>query len=152
MADPTLQESLYKMSVRKFFVDQIELIRGKNVFFDRQYSIPTDDTGAELKSWFVVGFEGIHIGTVSTGYLEVLCFSRGDESSVVLSSLRDILVDMIVDEDMPDGIRRVPYYSSSWDEIGGMLGYIDTNDSGVKYGADGTQFSIVNVTLRWGTK
>ncbi len=152
MLDPTLQETLYKMSVRKFFTDQLETDRGKKVYFDRQYSIPVDDSGDSLSNWIVVGFDGINIDTMSTGMLEVLCFSRKDDDGVVLSSLRDMLIDMMVDETMPDGCRRIPYYDSDWNQIGGMLAYVDTNDGGVQYGADGTMFKIVDVRLRWGTR
>lgn len=152
MADPTLQETLYKQSVRKYFVDHIEGVKGKKVFFDRQYSIPKDDSGDDLTNWIVVGFEGIDIDTASTGVLEILCFSRNDEGGIVLSSLRDIIVDMMVDEDMPDGCKRIPYYDAGWNQIGGMLSYVDTNNAGIQYGADGTLFKVVNVTLRWGTK
>lgn len=152
MADPTLQETLYKLSVRKFFIEQIEDTRGKKVFFDRQYSIPKDDSGDELSNWIVVSFNGIDIDTVSTGMLEVICFSRKDEGGVVLSSLRDIIVDMMVDENMPDGCRRIPYYTESWEQIGGMLCYIDTKDSGIQYGTDGTGFKVLQISLKWGTK
>jgi len=152
MVDPTLQESLYKMSVRKFFTNQIQDIRGKHVFFDRQYSIPKNTAGVDLKSWIVVGFNGIDIDTISTGMLEVICFSRNDEGGIELSALRDILMDMMVDESMPDGCRRIPYYNYDWTEVGGMLGYMDTKESGVQYGADGTNFKIIAITLKWGTK
>jgi hypothetical protein len=152
MADVTLQEKLYKQSVRKFFIDYLVTTLSKHVYFDRQYSIPKDSSGDELTNWVSVGFDGIDIDTVSTGMLEVLCFSRKDEGGIVLSELRDIIVDMMIDETMSDGCTRVPYYNSSWVQVGGMVAYVDTKDGGVQYGADGTMFKIINVTLRWGTK
>jgi len=152
MLDATLQETLYKQSVRKFFTDYIEGVKGKKVFFDRQYSIPKDDSGDDLTNWIVVGFEGIDIDTASTGMLEVLCFSRKDEGGIVLSTLRDIIIEMMVDETMPDGCARIPYYDAGWTQIGGMLAYVDTRNAGIQYGADGTLFKVINVTLRWGTK
>lgn len=152
MLDYSLQESLYEMSVRKYFTDYIEGVKGKKVFFDRQYSIPKDESGVDLQSWVVVSFDGIDIATASTGILEVICFSRNDEGNAVLTSLRDIIVEMLVDENMPDGCKRVPYYNSSWDVVGGMLAYVDTRNSGTQYGADGTNFKLINVLLRWGTK
>lgn len=152
MADPSLQESLYKLSVRKYFTEQLEGLRGKPVYFDRQYSIPKDAQGNELTNWVVVGFNGIDIDTISTGMLEVICFSRKDEGGIVLSDLRDTIVDMMIDEDMPDGCRRIPYIDATHAQVGGMIGFIDTKDSGVQYGADGTMFKILHLSLKWGTK
>lgn len=152
MVDPTLQESLYKASVRKYFIDHIEGVKDKKVYFDRQYSIPKDDSGNDLTNWIVVGFDGIDIDTLSTGMLEVLCFSRNDEGGIVLTQLRDMIVDMMIDETMSDGCRRIPYYDAAWTQIGGMTSFIDTNNAGTQYGADGTTFKTLQVKLRWGTK
>lgn len=149
--DPTLSETLYRRSVRKFFRNEVNTVRNKDIFFDRKYSIPKDDQGDELNSWIVVHIVSPVIDTLSVGMLQVYCFSRQDPGLEMLSDLRDTILDILVDETQTDGLARVPLLDYDGSDYAGMVAFVD-DGSEIQYGADGTNFKIVSVELKWGAK
>lgn len=151
MLDPTLSESRYRKSVRAFFLHELETVRGKAVFFDRQYQIPKDDNGNELTNWIVIHILGPKLDTLSVGMLQVYCFSRKDEGNLLLTDLVDDMLDIMIDETKTDGCVRVPFYDYENNVIGAMVGTIDTNGS-TQFGDDGTNYRMLTGILKWGAR
>lgn len=150
MLDPTLQETLFKRSVRKYFVDELETIRGQYLTFDTAYSIPVVN-GTELNSWYGFHFGDINLDILSTCMLEIYCFSRKDTDGENLSTLRDTLMDVLFDDQATDGLKKIPYLNQAMQMITGIVPLV-SHQSEEDKGADGTKFKLVTVKLRWGTK
>ena len=150
MLDPTLQETLLKRSVRKYFVDNLVTSRGKLVFFDRSYFIPKVG-GVDATDWFMFHFGKIDIDILSRCMLQIYCFSRKDADGELLSDLADIIKDVLFDHDATDGLKKIPYYSSLGVIVTGIVPMIQTIFE-EDVGADGTKFKVISVRLSWGTK
>lgn len=150
MLDPTLQESCYKYSIRKYFQDNIETGYGKRIYFDVEYTIPKVN-GVELTNWYVFHFGKVDLGNLSKAMLEVYLFSRKDPGNVLLTTLRDDLLSVLFDEDATDGLKKIPFLNLSGTKITGIVPIV-IDQSEESTGADGTNFKIVTVRMHWGTK
>lgn len=150
MLDPTLQETLLKRSVRKYFVDNIATAKGKLVFFDRTYFIPKVGT-ADATDWFMFHFGKIDIDILSRCVLQIYCFSRKDADGELLSELVDIVKDVLFDHDATDGLKKIPYYDGAGNIVTGIVPMVQTIFE-EEVGADGTKFKVISVRLNWGTK
>ena len=123
MLDPTLQESCYKYSIRKYFQDNLETSLGKYVYFDVEYTIPKV-SGVELTNWFVFHFGTINLDYLSTAMLQVYLFSRKDPGNFLLSILRDSLLGVLFDENATDGLKKIPFYNVSNQIVTGIVPHI----------------------------
>lgn len=149
--DPTLSESCFKNSIKKFFVDTIQTGEDISIDFDVQYVIP-EDTGVDLKQWVSVKFGNIIGGTVSRSHIIVYLFTRGDSEGVDLSLMRDTILDKLIDLNMTDGKARIPFYDLSWSVIGAMLPTVQSESDDVGILKDTTKYKWVRVDLAWGSK
>jgi len=149
--DPTLSESCFKNSIKKFFVDNIFTAEGIDINFDVQYVQP-EDTGIEASKWISIKFGKIIGGTLSSAHIIVYLFSREDTEGVDLSILRDTIMDKIIDLNATDGKVRIPLYDLSWNEVGGMIPFLtlESDEPGVT--KDDTKFKWMRIDLKWGSK
>lgn len=151
MLDPTLSESCLKNSIKKFFVDNIYTVEGIHLDFDVQYVMP-EDTGIEANKWISIKFGKIEGGTLSRAHIIVYLFTREDLEGVDLSILRDIVMDKIIDLEATDGAKRIPYYDSSWLQIGAMIPSLTLEQDEPGIFDDGTKFKWMRIDLAWGAK
>jgi len=148
--DTTLQETLLKKSVRKYFTDSLEIVSGVSIFFDTLYAVPKVN-GVELDSWIIFQFGRMEIGTLSNMYLHANCFSRKDPSGNALCVLRDTLLNELLDENATDGKKKIPYLDSVGSMVTGIVPIVVSEFDNDSY-TDGTKHKIVTVKLHWGTK
>ena len=148
--DPTLQESLYKLSIRKYFVDNLVTARGVYISFDKVYSIPVVN-GLEMTNWIVFHFGPTKMDILSNALLFAYCFSRKDPDNVNLSVLRDKLMDTLFDHTATDGLQKIPYLNDARVKIGGIVPLV-VNESEIELGADGSNVKTVSIRMNWGTK
>jgi len=150
MLDPTLQEKLLKLSIRTYFVDNIETALGKLVFFDRTYFIPKV-ANVEATEWIMFHFGKIDIDILSRCMLQIYCFARKDADGELLSGLVDLVKETLFDHDATDGLKKIPYLDGNGNVVTGIVPIVQTILE-EDMGADGTKFKIISVRLNWGTK
>ena len=88
-------------------------------------------------------------------YFEVYCLSRQDPEGVKLAEIADTLMDLLVDNSLQDGLRRIPFYDISktpWENIGAMIVQDVWDAPSVDMVEDETKLKIFSVRMRWGAK
>lgn len=150
--DVTLQEGAFRKSVKKFLVDSLYTTDGIYIGFETSFKELADSNGDPLNIWVNFHFDGLTVnGNKATGRVAAYLFSRGDADGMLLASLRDSLMDKLIDLSMPDGLKRVPLYDDSWQEIVGMI--ITTGvESKEEKGVDDTLYKLVNIYFNYATK
>ena len=151
MIDPTLSESCLKNSIKKFFVDSLVTGEGIHLDFDVQYVQP-EDVGVDIEKWISIKFGTIEGGNLAKSHLIVYLFTRKDAEGVDLSLLRDIVLDKITDLDATDGTVKIPFYNSSWVQIGGIVPILSIEMDEPSRLGDGTKYKWMRINLHWGAK
>jgi hypothetical protein len=148
--DDAAKDSVYRESLRKFFVDLL----GDDVYFDKNFIDPTVFEKAPTK-WFVVdsgGLDGVG-GRFEPG-LRVICCTRRDPERTTLSEQVDTVRDGLRDATKPDGCRRIPLVvwnsgTETYDTIGGILVEKNPRDSGDMSAPDQSNYRILSYRAVW---
>ncbi len=150
--DPTLQEVLFRRSVKKFLVDELYTEEGIYIGFESAFKELKDSGGNQLTSWINFHFDGLSFrGNSAKGRVSAYLFSRQDSDGTILATVRDALVDKLIDLSMSDGLKRVPLYDSEWVVVGGMI--VTTGmESKEEVGVDDTLYKFVNIYFQYTTK
>lgn len=148
---PTLSETCFKNSIKKFFVDSLQTVDGISVDFDVQYVNP-ESSGIELDRWISIKFGNIEGGTLSRAHVIIYLFTRRDSEGIDLSILRDTILEKLIDLDMTDGKARIPLYDLTWAEIGAMIPTVNLESEEPGILKDTTNYKWVRVDLAWGAK
>ena len=149
--DPTMSESCYKKSLKKFFIDNLYTSEGIDVDFDIQYVMPKD-AGLPVKKWVSIKVGAIEGGTLSRGHVILYLFTREDNEGVDLSELRDIILEKITDTNATDGVVRIPFYDQSWNQVGAMVPALTVESREPEYLEDGTKVKWMRIDLSWGSR
>lgn len=152
--DSTAREANLRDSLKKFFVDSLEIIEKLNLTFDKGLSVPKIQ-GTSIDKWVSINFKEIETDTVARHAIDIVCCSRKDTEGFILAQLRDKVMGYLEDKDQFDSIRRIPLYRSSatetWTKVGGIMVYPGIESMQME-SEDGTKFKIINVDLRWAIK
>lgn len=150
--DSTLKEANVVTSIKKFFADTFETGLAKKLLFDVGLSTPDVLNDASITEWISVKVGGIDLETLSSVPVLVYLCTRKDAEGFVLSTLRDTVLEQLIDSDKTDGRKRIPLYDiGTWTEVGGMVVSVEP-DSENMTADDGTKFKIMMLQLRWGAK
>jgi hypothetical protein len=156
---PTDKEVNFRQSIKKYFVDNVYTTYGVKLLFN---SMGDDVADPNLINHTVDRWVSIVFGDYSNWnkmirrYIEIYTCTRGDPEKYELAQLNDIIINLLNEHTITDGMKRIPFYncvsedSSTWVEIGKMLvqRYTMSKDYDLQ---DGTNLVRFNVLLRWGT-
>lgn len=150
---PLSKESNVKGSLKKYFVDAL----GSTVTFDTSLAAPDLRVRGvnAVKQWYNIDFGEFGRDSLALFYFEVYCLSRQDPEGVKLAEIADTLMDLLVDNSLQDGLRRIPFYDISknpWENIGAMVVQDIWDTPSVDMVEDETKIKIFSVRMRWGTK
>lgn len=152
--DPTARKANVKDSLKKYFVDGLYTTKGIVVSFDVSLSVPKLQ-GTEVDRWVMVEIGPMLPGSLSQVDVRFYCCTRQDNEGFKLAQVRDHLLDLLIDTDVSDSRRRVPFYRSyenqAWELLGALVP-TRISEGGEGKTADLTKFCIVNVTFKWGAK
>ena len=150
--DVTLQEVAFRKSVKKFLVDSLYTTDGIYIGFETMFKEPETSGGTPLDVWINFHFDGLSVhGNTARGRVAAYLFSRRDADGSLLSGLRDSLMDKLIDLDMPDGLKRVPLYDATWQQVAGMI-VTTGGESKEESGVDDTTYKFVNLYFNYATK
>jgi hypothetical protein len=151
--NPLSMETNVRGSLKKYFVD----VFTDTVTFDTSLAAPDLRSQGKdvLKQWYNVDFGTFGREALSEYMFEVYCLSRQDPEGVELTKMSDVLVGLLVDSKMTDGMKRIPLYDvtmNPWMLVTNMV-VQDIWDAPVTdIMEDETKLKIFSVKLRWGAK
>jgi len=153
--DPTARESNFRDSIKKWGVDNLEIIESIPLTFDKALSSPNIQ-GKAVHRWITFIFDTINLGTMSEISLRIFCCTRQDNEGFKLAQLRDTVMGYLVnDGTVGDGQVRIPFYRSyanqAWTLLGSLL-VIDIFESAQLEAPDETKYKILTVRLKTPSK
>jgi hypothetical protein len=137
------------VSIKKFFIDNIETAHGVKLSFDPAFVDP-DPWDNDIKEWMVVNTGDERLRPLSSGSVHVVCVTRQDEEQVRLAQLMDMVCDHLID-DSGSHINIQMYEAGSPPAIipGSFLIVSRVIRTGKMDGRDGTNYSIVSFAIKW---
>ena len=151
----TARESNVIDSIKKYFIDNIEVIDGYAVTFDKALSSPKLQ-GRAVDRWISVAIGSLSLSSISTIHFDVFCCTRRDNEGFRLAQVRDTVMGRLTNDGSPgDGKVSIPFYQSHptdpWVLLGGML-VIDVTESNRMEAPDETKYKILTVLLKFASK
>jgi hypothetical protein len=137
------------VSIKKFFIDNIETIHGVKLSFDPAFVDP-DPWDNDVTEWMVINAGDERLRPLSSGTVHVVCVTRQDEEQVRLAQLVDMVGDCLID-DSGSHINIQLYEAGSPPLIipGSVLIVSRVTRSGKMDGREGTNYSIVSFAIKW---
>ena len=140
-------------SIKKFFVDAIETTEGIKLVFDREFFDTTLPAGTKVTQWASVTLDEIRMDVVSQALVTVYLYTRGDRENNTLFTMRDTVMNHLIDQTGTDQFKRVTLYDTSisgaWVADSTMLLY-PSSESEVYMGQDDTRFMYITLIMKWG--
>lgn len=151
MLNALSKESNVKASLKKYFVDAL----GNVVTFDTTLASPNIRVQGSnaVKQWYNINFREFGRQTLAEYFFDVYILSRQDPEGVKLAENTDTIMDLLVDNTMQDGMRRIPLYDITkdpWELIGSMVVQDISDDELYLPLEDETKAKVLAVRLRWG--
>jgi hypothetical protein len=149
--DPTARESNVRDSLKKYFFDTIETVKGYPVTYDISLTAPRI-AGRDCDRWVTIDFGDIEMDSLSSHMIRLFVCSRKDPEARTLLQMRDNIMGYLTDNTQTDGSGRITLYKTNenpWTEIGSMVVVLDP-ESQVILGADNTKYKIINIQVKWG--
>ena len=151
--DPTARESNMRLSIIRYFVDNIKGTEGIEVVFDRDLIAP-DTRSKVLDRWVSINFGVSTKETLSELTLSIHCLQRKDKEGYKLAQLVDrVMTYLVADATTIDGGKRIPFYQNfptrtSWNRVSSFL-VMEIVTSQDLLASDGTKFKTITVFLKW---
>jgi hypothetical protein len=137
------------VSIKKFFIDNIETPHGVVLSFDPAFVEP-DPWDNTVVEWMVVVLGDERLRPLASGTVHVVCVTRQDEEQVRLSQLRDMVCDCLIDDD--GSHINIPIYEAGSPPVIIPDSYLAVSRvvrTGKMDGRDGTNYSIVSFAIKW---
>jgi len=149
--DSTNREANVWDSIKKFFVDNFTSYA---ITFDKALATPNIQ-GREVDRWISLVLGNCEFGILSDIQLQIYICSRQDNEWFKNAQVRDSVMELLVDEDQTDSMKRIPFYASHptnpWTLLGALV--VQEIMEGARLEAeDETKFKILNVRLRTASK
>ncbi len=152
---PEIRQNDFKGSIKKYFLDTLEVIEGIKLFFDGISDTPVNiQTGEKLNSWIIISFGDRNLGTVSDQFILLDLFTRKDDEGDDLSILTDTVLNYIINENNTNGLVTIPYYNVSvvpWVLVGGIIPFIEPLQQSFS-SKDDTKIQNITLRCKWGGK
>jgi len=151
--DPSAKRINIKRSLKKYFVDNIELAQSITVTFDKSLSAPKVQ-GTTITNWVAIRIGSMAKGSESELQVDLYCCSRRDPEGKVLSEVVDKVTQYLSDTTKTDTMARIPFYDTSalpWTSIGSFV-ITDVIDSEEMEAPDETKFVVLSCLLKWSAK
>jgi hypothetical protein len=151
MMNPLSLEKNVLTSLKKYFVDAL----GTAVTFDISLASPDIRTqgATAIKQWYNVDFGTFGRRDLAEYMFDIYCMSRQDPEGVSLSEMADTIMDLLVDSEKTDGMKRIPLYnvsSTPWVLLTNMIVQDIWDAPVMNITEDETKVRIYSVRLRWG--
>jgi hypothetical protein len=137
------------VSIKKFFIDNIEVSKGIPLSFDPSFVNP-DPWDNTVTEWIVVNAGDERLRPLSSATVNVVCVTRQDEEQVRLAQLTDIVCDCLIDDE--GGHKNIQMYEAGSPPVviaGNFLIVSRVTRSGKMDGRDGTNYNIVSFAIKW---
>ena len=142
-------------SIKKYFVDALHTVEGKEVLFDKSLSTP-DLTDKSVDRWVVINIGTINMGALSEIYLNIFVCSRKDSEGFKNHQLRDVVVGYLSDTTKTDSMARIPLYQSrasgDWTQLDGGFVVSEVTEGPLFEAEDMTKYRQLTVRLLWSAK
>jgi len=154
--DPTVSEYFYRMSIQKYFIDNLKIIEGITLLFDQTILYENVQSYVTDK-WLVINFGVFERDLLSTNLLEINCCTRKDSEGSDLAQLADIVIGYLTDITTTDTMKRITLYDTAqndpalWSPIGGMLVH-HFQESPQVLTPDRTKTKSITAELMWGAR
>lgn len=105
-------------SIRKFLYDNLTVIEGIDITFDRAFEFHSGTTvggiNKNVKKWIDFTLLNNDLGQLQRQDLKLTCAARGNTADSDLINLRDLLMKYLTDPDSTDGFktRRIVFYKT----------------------------------------
>ena len=149
--DATAREANLWDSIKKYFIDNITTVP---LLFDRSLAEPYVKEMSTDK-WYSFILGPTDISALSDITLYIYCCTRSDNEYHKLSQLVDNMRELLTDNTMTDGMKRIPFYQHYPPGTWTVIGYFQVQemyDSTRMTAADETKFKILTVRLRTASK
>jgi hypothetical protein len=137
------------VSIKKFFIDNVETLKGIPVSFDPAFISP-DPWDRTITQWLAVNTGDERLRQLCSATVNVVCITRQDEEQVRLAQLTDIVCDCLIDNDGSHiNIRMYEAGSPPIMIPGSFLIVSGVTRSGKMDGPDGTNYNVVSFAIKW---
>ena len=152
--DPTARRSNIKDSIKKYFTDSIETAKGIAITFDKSLTTP-DLQGISVNRWMNIGIGEVERGVISEIPVDIIVATRRDPEGALLETTTDEALEVLTDQTITDGMRRIPFYRSravgEWTRLGALV-VSRIGESREMEAPDGTKFLILTCGLKVASK
>jgi hypothetical protein len=149
---PTASESNLKSSLKKYFIDAIQVGEGIPITFDKGLTAPVIQ-GLSATEWVSFVFGPRILDTVTDFALDIYCCTKEDEEGYRLAQIVDIVMGYLVDED--GYMVHIPFYNTNvdpWVQIGALMPIRQRDQDPVPPLADQTKARHLAVTIKYPAK
>jgi len=152
--DPTISEYFYRMSIQKYFIDNLHIVEGITLLFD-QTILYENVQSYNTEEWLVINFGVFDRDLLSSNLLEINCCTRKDTEGTKLSKLTDLVVGYLTDTSATDTMKRLTLYDTTqddptlWTPVAGMIVHHFT-ESPQSLTPDRTKTKSITAELMWG--
>lgn len=149
MLDPTMSDTVFLRSIKKFFLD-ITTPENIPTFFDFVDKPPRVGTSLANK-WISVIPRSTTLGNLADHLFYVHLFSAQDNDQMKLAELRDFLIGNLLDLSQTDGRKRIPFYDADWNVL--YTGVIDPKKEVDFHRFDeGINMKTLPIMTYWGSR
>jgi len=153
--DTTHSEESLKYSLKKYFIEGLKLV-GVKSYFTYRYMDMKDASDNNLDSWIIFHYGGSRIeGILNDTVLNAYVFSRGSAGEFaedLLSITRDKLFGMLLDNNYPDMVPRIPLYDIATKTVKGYMLVKLRRESEDDRGYDKTVYRHVVIDIKFAVK
>lgn len=149
-----------KGSIRKFLYENLTVIEGIDITFDRSFEFHSDTSGGinkNAKRWIDFTLLNNDLEQTQKQDLKLTCAARGKTADDDLIDLRDLLIKYLTDPDSTNGFktRRIILYNVADEnnliEVGNIM-LLNLQQSASFRLSDNTKYMIVTVEMLYDSK
>ena len=155
--DPSAREANVRDSLKRYFLEKLEVAENIPITFDRGLSAPTVQ-GVSADHWVSIVIGPLERDTLSALFVDLFCCSRQDNEGFALARMCDTVMGTLIADDDAGEIppKRIPFYQSypdkDWDLIGALL-VVEIKETTVSPPlADDTKARQLSTTIRFASK
>jgi len=123
--DPTAREANIRDSLKRYFLENLQIVEGIPITFDRGLAAPTVQ-GVAADQWVSIMIGPLERDTLSSLFVDLFCCSRQDNEGFALARLCDTVMGYLIADDNAGEVppKRIPFYQSysdkDWEVIGAL--------------------------------
>ncbi len=113
MLSPESKQSDFCNSIKKYFLEKVEIDLGIKVFFDWIADIPKGETGEDLTKWVIVEFGVLDLGNVASCIVNLYLFTIKDFENYEMNLFTDKILNIFINEESTNGLHTIDYFDTA---------------------------------------